>query len=108
ETLRKASKIKDFVNKNYWTDMGYKSTSYKDEIDDRGNGMMVVAGIAEEDKYETITELLKNVMHSSPYMDKYQLEALFIMRKGGQALNRIKTRYKEMVDSELTTLWEVF
>src|SRR5690606_16242618 len=71
--LRKASKIRDFVNKNYWTNKGYRSPSYEGDIDDRGNGMMVVAGIAEEDKYDTITEALESVMHSSPYMDKYQL-----------------------------------
>lgn len=106
--LRVSAKIKEFVNKNYWTEAGYQSTAYKEEIDDRGNGMMVVAGIAGEDKFETIATLLKNVRHSSPYMDKYQLEALFLMQKEEQALTRIKTRYKEMVDSELTTLWEVF
>lgn len=101
-------KIKTFVNDNYWTKKGYRSSNYKEEIDDRGNGMMVLAGIAEQDKYETISTLLQNVKHSSPYIDKYQLEALFMMGKSEQALSRIKTRYKAMVDSELTTLWELF
>lgn len=106
--LNLAAKIKKFVNENYWTKDGYRSADYKEEIDDRGNGMMVVVGIAEEDKYETIATLLKNIRHSSPYMDKYELEALFIMGKNEQALERMKTRYKTMVDSELTTLWELF
>lgn len=108
KALQTVAKIKQFVNENYWTEEGYKSTNYKEEIDDRGNGMMVVAGIAEKDKHEIIAALLKNIRHSSPYMDKYELEALFIMGKSEQALERIKTRYKIMVNSLGTTLWELF
>ena len=106
--LKTMVKIKEFVNTNYWTSKGYKSKNYKEEIDDRGNGMMVVSGIADKEKYATISSLLKNIQHSSPYIDKYELEALFMMNKEQQALKRIKKRYKKMVDSELTTLWELF
>ena len=108
KALQTAAKIKQFVNNNYWTENGYKSTTYTDEIDSRGNGLIVVAGIAGKDKYNNIASLLKNTRHSSPYFDKYELEALFIMNKNEQALSRIKERYKPMVDSELTTLWELF
>ena len=108
KVLLKANNIKEFVNRNYWTSLGYKSSSYTHKIDDRGNGMLVVAGIAEQDKYPTISNLLSRVHHSSPYMDKYQLEALFVMNKPQYAMHRIKDRYKAMVDSHLTTLWEVF
>lgn len=108
KALETAARIKKFVNNNYWTNQGYKSTNYKKEIDDRGNAMMVVSGIATVDKHKAISSLLKNIRHSSPYMDKYALEALFIMGKSEQALARIKTRYKAMVDSDLSTLWELF
>ncbi|TKG93626.1 glycoside hydrolase [Puteibacter caeruleilacunae] len=102
-------RIKTFVNDNYWTSEGYRSINYKDEIDDRGNGLMVVADIADEGKYNTIASLLKRVRHSSPYIDKYQLDALFKMGKADQALERIKDRYSAMVnDKNITTLWEFF
>ena len=102
-------RIKSFVNKTFWTEQGYRSTNYTDEIDDRGNGLLVVAGIAEPRHYDTIASILKNIRHSSPYIDKYQLDALFIMGKKEQALQRIYERYGMMVNSrDISTLWEIF
>lgn len=108
QAFQQAAKIKRYVNQHFWTPEGYRSKNYKDEIDDRGNAMMVVAGIAALEQHDTISQLLKNIRHSSPYMDKYVLEALFLMNKESQAIARIKDRYRAMVDSELTTLWELF
>ena len=109
KAVKAMERIKSFVNANYWTEEGYRAPGYTDEIDDRGSAIMVVAGIAGPDKYEVIANLLRNVRHSSPYIDKYQLEALFIMGKNQQALERIRSRYGKMVeDPDITTLWESF
>jgi hypothetical protein len=101
-------KIKEFVNTNFWSEHGYKSNTYQGMPDERGNAMMVIAGVAQEDQYDIISQVLKSKRNASPYMDRYALEALYLMNKESQALDRIKTRYKKMVDSEYTTLWELF
>lgn len=108
EARAKIAKIKEFVNNNYWTPEGYRSTRYKRETDDRGNAMMVLANIADRDKYSTIVSVLDTVYHASPYMEKYVEESLFLMGRGDIAVRRMKERYKPMVDSWITTLWEVF
>ncbi|BDD09324.1 hypothetical protein FUAX_17560 [Fulvitalea axinellae] len=108
EARAKMARIKRYANRNLWTTEGYRSPEYKHGIDDRGNGLMVVAGIAGPDKYEKIAQILASVRNSSPYIDKYELEALYIMGKERQALKRTKQRYAKMVKSEYTTLWELF
>lgn len=109
KAIEAKEKIKGFVNKYYWTSRGYRSINYKHDIDDRGNGLMVVAGIAQPHMYDTISKVLKEIRNSSPYIDKYQLDALFMMGKKEQAMVRIKERYKNMVNApDITTLWEVF
>ncbi len=41
--------------------------------------LAVVAGLAGKDKYRQIYKLLQTQMYASPYMEKYVLEALFVM-----------------------------
>ncbi|QZE13937.1 hypothetical protein K4L44_15620 [Halosquirtibacter laminarini] len=102
-------KIKQRVNHDYWTKNGYRSTTYKDEIDDRGNALAVISGIADKEKYSVIINLFKNVEHASPYMEKYVMEALFKMDEGKFAIERFKKRYAKMVNHPTcTTLWELW
>ncbi|MCL3779188.1 glycoside hydrolase [Prolixibacteraceae bacterium JC049] len=99
--------IKKRVNTVFWTKEGYRSTTFKEETDDRGNALAVVSGIADKSKYPTIINLFKKVEHASPYMEKYVMEALFKMNEGKFAIDRFKKRYANMVNHPTaTTLWE--
>lgn len=90
-----------------WTEKGYKTQKSK-MIDERANALAVISGLAEEDKYETITNILTTSYDSTTYMEKYVLEALCKMGKIEEAQERIQYRYEEMANGEKTcsTLWE--
>ena len=107
EIERKMEAIKDRVNSVFWTPNGYRSTTFTEETDDRGNALAVVSGIAGKDKYPVIFNLFKEVEHASPYMEKYVMEALFKMGEGQFAIDRFKKRYEAMVNHpDCSTLWE--
>ena len=100
-------KMEDNFDKRFWTDSAYRSPEYSGETDDRGNALAVVSGLASKDKYPVLTKLLTSEYHASPYMEKYVLEALFCMDATDEALDRIRKRYKTMVEYPgLTTLPE--
>lgn len=98
--------IKENFNKQFWNGTAYKSPKNKGVVDDRGNGLAVVAGLANPEKFEAIKKVLQTEFHASPYMEKYVLESFFIMHDARGGLERMKKRYDNMVESELTTLWE--
>ena len=87
----------------------YRSEDYKGITDDRANAMAVYSGLAGRDKYTSIREELIEITEASPYMEKYIVESLYKMGYVNDAMDRIKTRFGEMVnDTLLTTLWEHF
>lgn len=86
----------------------FRSPDYHGETDDRANAMAVMAGIALQEDYPAIVRLLKTARHASPYMEKYVLESLFFMRAPETALERMKSRYQEMIGNAYTTLNELF
>ena len=90
-----------------WTENGYKSANC-DFIDERVNAVAVISGLADETKYEVITNMFETDYQTSSCMEKYVLEALCEMGKIEEAQKRIKDRYNEMVNSEkaCSTLWE--
>lgn len=88
-----------------WTEDGFRSNAVA-QPDDRGNAIAVLAGLADETQYPTIQRLLKNTYNSSPYMEKYILDALCKMDLMEDAQARMKTRYTPMVEDDYTTLWE--
>ncbi|MFI3295084.1 MAG: alpha-L-rhamnosidase C-terminal domain-containing protein [Rikenellaceae bacterium] len=103
----KMASIKDRLNREFWTPRGYMTPGLTTEIDDRGNALAVVAGIASSDKYPVLLKLFSEVEHASPYMEKYVMEALFLMGEGEFAIERFKRRYAQMIDHpSCTTLWE--
>ncbi|UOE46224.1 glycoside hydrolase [Mucilaginibacter sp. SMC90] len=93
-------------DQTFWTGTAYRSPAHKGSPDDRGNAMAVVTGLAGRDKWEQINEVLKNQQYAGPYMEKYVLEAMFMMGHADDALQRMKERYAAMVNGEGTTLWE--
>ena len=99
---------KTAISKGYqtlWTDEGYKSDDVK-KCDDRANALAVLSGLATEEQYTTITDVLVNTKNSSPYMEYYVLEALCKMGEYEKARDRIKDRYEGMVKENYSTLWE--
>ncbi|MBE6947440.1 MAG: glycoside hydrolase [Ruminococcaceae bacterium] len=76
--------------------------------DDRANALAVLSGLADKSQYPAILEILKKQFNSSPYMEKYVEDAMFFMGYENEALERMKTRYRMMIDDEWTTLWENF
>ncbi|MDG2280564.1 MAG: alpha-L-rhamnosidase C-terminal domain-containing protein [Flavicella sp.] len=99
--------FKKAFNKTFWIGKQYRSYHYKDDIDDRGQALAVVAGLADADKFKAIYKTLKTQEYASPYMEKYVCEALFLMGKSEYGLQRLKKRFQPMVDSQdHTTLFE--
>lgn len=98
--------LADSFNKHFWVGDKYRSPNYKGETDERGHALAVVAGLAQPSLYSAIKDVLVREQHASPYMEKYVLEALFRMGHADEALSRMKLRYRAMIDSPLTTLWE--
>ncbi|WP_313989555.1 alpha-L-rhamnosidase C-terminal domain-containing protein [Xanthocytophaga flavus] len=90
-----------------WNGYAYRHSSYQGKTDDRVQAIAVISGIADLSKYPSILAILKTQFHASPYMEKYVMEALFVMGQGKYALQRTKERFSEMVKNpDYTTLFE--
>lgn len=84
----------------------YHSATDNGIPDDRANALAVLSGLASPQAYEGVLHILKTVENSSPYMEKYVLDAMCEMGYIDDAIVRIKRRYKEMVEEDYSTLWE--
>ena len=99
---------KDAIYEGYktlWTEDGFRSEDVK-APDDRANALAVLAGLAGEEQYDTIKNVLTTTKNSSPYMEYYVLEALCEMGEYEAAEERIKDRYEGMMYEDYSTLWE--
>ncbi|MDL2265165.1 glycoside hydrolase [Parabacteroides sp. OttesenSCG-928-G07] len=103
---RQMRTLANCFDSKFWTGSAYRSPGYKGETDDRSQAMAVLSGLASEDKYPAILKVLKKEWHASPYMEKYVLEALFVMGEANYALERMKQRYRKMMAYSYTTLFE--
>ena len=107
---KKAMKaFKKSFNAAFWDGTGYRTGAYEGKYDDRAQALAVVSGLAGEDKYDELLKIFETSFLASPYMEKYVLEALFVMGEDEFGLERMKKRYHKMVDESLwTTLYENF
>lgn len=104
---RRMDDFRKVFNTNFWDGKGYRTSGYEGKYDDRAQGLAVVAGLADQEKYPPLLEIFKNSFLASPYMEKYVVEALFLMGEPGYGLERLKARFGDMVDDvETTTLRE--
>ncbi len=104
---KKMTDFKEAFNKQFWNGKEYRSTNYKGDTDDRTQALAVVAGLADPDKYSEIYHIFQSQYYASPYMEKYVIEALFLMGYEEFGLKRLKERFFEVVnDPEITTLYE--
>ena len=102
------SERKSVIEKGYnnlWTEDGFRSKDVR-KPDDRANALAVLAGLANEEQYSTIKNVLTTTENSSPYMEYYVLEALCEMGEYEAAYERIKVRYNDMMCEDYSTLWE--
>lgn len=102
----KRASIAANYNRLLWQGTEYRSPGYTGKTDDRGHGLAALYGLAGADKWPAIKKVFTTSFEASPYMEKYLLEALLRMGDTDTALARLKTRYRPMVESELSTLWE--
>lgn len=98
--------IEQNFNKTFWNGKKYRSPGYKGKTDDRAHALAVVSGLAKPEQYGAIREVFRTQEHSSPYMEKYVGEALYVMRFEEDAIARTRKRFKAMTDHHYTTLWE--
>jgi alpha-L-rhamnosidase len=98
----------NFVS-SYWKTTGqYFMSSSVTVPDDRANAMAVLSGLAQTQHYAGIRTVLTQRTFASPWMEKFVLEALCLMKSDSLALVRMKSRYTTMVNANYTTLWEVW
>lgn len=102
----KMTALASSFDKIFLQDGMYRSPEFHGPPDERGQALAVISGLVNEALYPKIADLFKVQFHASPYMEKYVIEALFVMNRPRQALERMKTRYLEMVESQHSTLWE--
>lgn len=85
-------------------------------VDDRVNALAVVAGLADEDKYPEIRNVFMGTdntpayENASIYMEKYVLEALYLMGYDTDAMIRMQKRHINVVNDKLSStlpeLWQ--
>jgi len=93
-------------NANFWTGHEYRSPGYQGDTDDRANALAVVGGLARPEQYADLRMVFAKHYNASPYMEKYVLEALYQMNAPDEARQRMKSRWKDQIESWTTTLWE--
>ncbi|MCL8011230.1 discoidin domain-containing protein [Streptomyces sp. AS02] len=87
----------------------YRSPGYTRDTDDRANALAVVAGLAPASRHRAITEVLRNHLNASPYMEFYVLEALYLIGAATVAEERMRNRFAAQVaDPACHTLWELW
>jgi hypothetical protein len=99
-------RLRSAFQATFWTGSGYRSAGYPHGYDDRAQGMAVVAELSEPAHWPALKQILSTTFRAGAYLEKYILEACFQMNDAEAGLARIKTRYRKMVESPLTTLWE--
>ena len=101
------SAMKTAYEDAYYTPDGFqtKGLSY---IDERANALLALSGLADEQYYDLIAEVIASTYEASPFCEKFILEASCVIGRTDVALQRIKERYKLMLNDEYDTLWEQY
>lgn len=104
---RQMQSIKMNFTKYFWRGNRFASDEYKFYADDRGNGLAVCAGLVSQRQWTELRPVLDTIFNAGPYLEKYILEAYFIMHDIDKGLQRLEKRYSSMVNHPwITTLWE--
>jgi hypothetical protein len=92
----------------FWNGTELRTPGRTGGTDERGHGLAIVAGLLGSEQWPAVRDVLKRVTESGPYMEKYVLEAFFVMNDAKNGLARMRQRYSTMIQSQHTTLWEVW
>lgn len=109
ETLKeKISSIASVFDTIFWDKekQAYYYKTANGEPDDRANALAVYARLAGNEKFEAIKAVIANTRNASPYMEMYVQDALYTMGYECLAMDRMKSRYQDMVENYYPTLWE--
>ena len=94
-------------DQTFWTDKGYRSSSYaKAILDERSNALAVVSGLVSPDKYEVIKDMLVTGNDASPGTITHVLEALGVMGYPDELMQRAYKSYKAEIANDRPTLGE--
>ena len=93
-------------NATCWDGTGYQTPGHEGPYDDRVQALAVVSGIAGKDKFPALKEIFAREYHATVYMQKYVLEALFLMGEADMALQRMHKLYPTVMKDTCSTLWE--
>ena len=102
--------IKENFDNLYWDNSKnayYKNTA-NGKADDRANALAIYAGLAEECRYEGILNVLVNTYNASPYMEKYVLEAMYMINRDEEAIARTLNRFTPFTLDDYPTLSEIW
>ena len=100
--------LKAAIHRTLWNGYAYKHPQFTGKPDDRVQALAVLAGVAREEEYPLLLNVLATTEFASPYMERYVLEAMCEMGYTEDALRRMTARYEPMINGESSTLWEVF
>jgi hypothetical protein len=91
----------------FWKAGGYYRSAGFGATCDRSNAMAVFAGLVSPDRYPAILNVLETVKHATPYMEKWILEALFLMGYEDTALARMKEMVAVLGDGGVKLLYDL-
>ena len=108
EIGHKEDQVLKAIRDQFWNEArgGFVSDDFEFEPDDRVQALAVLCGAAVPEQYPQLRSIFETIEQACPYMEKYVLEALFVMDEAETALARMQRRYKGLVENENSTLWE--
>ena len=99
--------IRDAFYPKFKKEGGFASVN-NGKYDDRGNALAVLSGLAKEEDYPLIKDVLVSVKQASPYMERHVEAALAKMGYYEECLNRMLERFGPMIEEDESTLWELW
>ncbi len=108
EITIRLEQMREAIREQYWNPEkgGFVSKGFEFMPDDRVQALMILCGVAEAEHSSALLKVFNQVEQACPYMEKYILEAMFAIGEPVQALNRMRRRYRSLVENGNSTLWE--
>jgi hypothetical protein len=108
EIQQKETQVRDAFREIFWNAErgGFVSDGFEFAADDRVQALAVLSGAAAAEHFPALKTIFETVEEACPYMEKYIIEALFEMGETDLAIDRMRRRYRSMVENENSTLWE--
>jgi alpha-L-rhamnosidase len=94
--------------RRFWREGAFRSPGHEGPPDDRANALAVLAGLHRPGDVAALMRVFRDSEFASPYMEKYVLEAMFELGETVEALRRMRKRFRGMLATGSTTLWEKF